>query len=175
MKHWKKGYVHIYTGNGKGKTTSMLGLSLRAAGAGLKVYIGQFIKNGEYSEIKAIRQYLPQITVEQYGCGFIGERNAEKDDINSAESGLRKVRDIINSGEYDVVMLDEINVAVHLGLVNLSDVIDIVKQKPESVELVMTGRYAKDELIELADVVSEIKEVKHYYKKGVNARVGIEK
>jgi cob(I)alamin adenosyltransferase len=171
----EKGYVHVYTGDGKGKTTAMLGLALRACGAGLKVYIGQFIKHGEYSEIKAIRKYLPGVTVEQYGRGFILSQKASEEDIESARNGFMKVVDAVFSGEYDVVMLDEINMAVHYGLVSIEELIGLIKGKPIGVELVLTGRGAKDELIEAADLVSEVYATKHYYTDGIMAREGIEK
>ena len=169
----EKGYVHVYTGNGKGKTTTMLGLTLRATGAGFRVYIGQFLKSGEYSEVKALKQ-LRGVEIEQYGeVGFIINGATEKD-IKIARAGFCKAKAAIYSGQYDVIMLDEINVAVDLGLIDVQEVVDLIKEKPLNVELVLTGRNAAPKIIEAADLVSEIMEVKHYYNAGVMARVGIE-
>jgi cob(I)alamin adenosyltransferase len=171
----EKGYVHVYTGNGKGKTTAMLGLALRATGAGLRVYIGQFIKNGEYSEVKAIRQYLPDVELEQYGTGFVTAGAVTETETEANRNGLKKAAEAMYSGRYDVVMLDEINTAAYCGLIAVSDIIDIIRGKPCNVELILTGRYAAKEIVEAADLVSEIAEVKHYYARGVTARTGIEK
>jgi len=170
----KKGYVHVYTGSGKGKTTTMLGLTLRASGAGLKIYIGQFHKNGEYSEVVAIRKYLPNVTLEQYGtgqqCCSIPDMSAKE----AAENGLKRALEVVTSGEYDMVMLDEINIAARYGLITPADVVDLIRKKPQELELVLTGRNAAAEVIAAADLVSEIQEVKHYFNAGVPARVGIE-
>jgi len=173
----KKGCVQVYTGNGKGKTTAMLGLALRAYGAGLRIYIGQFAKCGEYCEIKAIKKFLPDIVVEQYGEGFALNGEIAESDIKSAKNGLNQVVEAICSGKYDVVMLDEINIAVHIGLLNSDEVLNIIKIKPDGVELVLTGRYAKEEIIAAADLVSEIIEIKHYFncENNLTAREGIEK
>ncbi len=170
-----KGYVHIYTGNGKGKTTAALGLSIRAAGAGMKVFIAQFIKKGNYSEIKALKKFSDLITVEQFGSGcFIKGKPATKD-IEAARKGIEKVKSIVFSGNYKMVILDEANVAVKLGLFSVEDLLDIIADKPEEVEIVITGRNADQRLIEKSDLVTEMKEIKHYFQKGVKARVGIEK
>ncbi|MCL2672308.1 MAG: cob(I)yrinic acid a,c-diamide adenosyltransferase [Clostridiales bacterium] len=167
------GYVQVYTGDGKGKTTALLGLALRAVGANKRVYIGQFIKKGDYSEVKAIRNYLPQITLEQYGEGFVlSIPSAEH--TAAAQNGLARARAALLSGEYDLVMLDEINVAVDLGLIPVAELLDLIRAKPEGIELVLTGRNAAAEIIAAADLVSEVKEIKHYYAKGVSAREGIE-
>jgi len=173
----ERGCVQIYTGNGKGKTTAMLGLALRARGAGLKVYIGQFAKCGDYCEIKAIKKYLPDIVVEQYGEGYKINCEITESDIKSAKNGFRKAVEAMCSGKYDVIMLDEINIAVHLGFLTVEEVLNMIKIKPAGVELVLTGRYAKDEIISAADLVSEIVEVKHYFNCGdhLAAREGIEK
>ena len=170
-----KGYIQVYTGNGKGKTTAMLGLTLRACGAGLRVYIGQFMKNMEYSEVRAIREYLPNAEIKQYGTGCIFNREVSRADIEPAELGLEKALEAMLSGNYDIIILDEINISVHLGLLKVSDVLDFIQKKPENIELVLTGRNACAEIIEAADLVSEINEVKHYYQKGIMARTGIEK
>ncbi|VEN73647.1 Cob(I)yrinic acid a,c-diamide adenosyltransferase [Candidatus Desulfarcum epimagneticum] len=169
-----KGYTQVYTGNGKGKTTASLGLSLRAAGAGLKVYIAQFAKMGDYSEIKALERFPDLITIEQFGLGkFIKGKPSEKD-IASAKTGLEKAKAALSSGEYDVVILEEANVAVTCGLFDVQTLLDIVETKPDHVELLITGRGAAPEIIEKADLVTEMKEIKHYFSKGVNARTGIE-
>ena len=165
--------IQVYTGNGKGKTTAALGSSLRAAGAGLKVYIAQFAKGCHYSELNALVK-IKNIKVEQFGSGcFIKKRPARKD-IELAQAGLNKVREIIKSRKYELIILDEINIAVHLNLIALKDVVGILKSRPKDIELVLTGRYAHPEIIKLADLVSNIKEVKHYYKQGVKARKGFE-
>jgi cob(I)alamin adenosyltransferase len=172
----EKGYVQVYTGNGKGKTTCMLGLALRAVGAGLRVYIGQFMKDGDYSEIKALRQYLPIVAVEQYGegLGFVKKGEASTEQLKAAYDGLERAKTALNGG-YDVVILDEINVAVYLGLLNVRDILGLIDAKPDGAELVLTGRYADPLVIEKADLVTEMTEIKHYYNQGVPARTGIEK
>jgi len=170
----QKGYIHIYTGDGKGKTTAALGLALRAVGAGKHVFIVQFVKGMPYSEIVSIKKYLPGITLLQYGLDcFIINKPTSKD-IEAAQRGLLEVSEIIASNLYDMVILDEVCIALYYKLFSVDEVINIMKSKPESVELVLTGRYAPDELIEMADLVTEMKEVKHYYNQGVEARKGIE-
>jgi cob(I)alamin adenosyltransferase len=165
--------IQVYTGGGKGKTTAALGLALRAAGAGLKVYIGQFIKGKDCSEIKALKE-LKNITIELYGRGcFIG-RKADIRDIILAKSGLNKAIKVISSGKYDVVILDEINIALHCKLLSLKEVIGLIKLTSKKTELILTGRNAHTQVIKMADLVSEVREIKHYYKKGIKARKGIE-
>lgn len=170
-----KGYIQVYTGDGKGKTTAALGLSIRAAGAGLKVFIGQFIKNGDYSEIKALKRFSDLITVEQFGAGRLIKGKPSPEDIQASHEGLEKIKSIMSSDGYQIVIMDEANVAVMYGLFSVQDLLDIIAAKPENVELVLTGRGAAPEIIEKADLVTEMKEIKHYYHKGVRARVGIEK
>ncbi len=170
-----KGYLQVYTGDGKGKTTAALGLAVRAAGAGFRVYIAQFIKSGDYSEIRAMQRFEKEVTVEQFGRGrFIRGRPSDAD-IQAARQGLMRAADQLSGGAYDVVILDEANVAVTCGLFALDDLLDLVEQKPEGVELVITGRGAAAALMERADLVTEMTAVKHYYEKGVKARTGIEK
>lgn len=169
-----KGYIQIYTGNGKGKTTCALGLSLRAVCAGKKVFFGQFVKGMKYSELDAIK-YLPGFKMKQYGRDCFIFNKPSQEDIDIAKEGLREIENILKSEEYDIVVLDELNIAIHYNLVSVEEVIDILKNKNEKIEVIITGRYAREELINLADLVTEMKEVKHYYKKGVEARVGIEK
>lgn len=171
-----KGYVQIYTGDGKGKTTAALGLALRAAGAGLQVYIGQFIKEMEYGEIGMIRERLPEITVELYGNpkGCIIDRAPSAEDIASAKAGLSRAKEALCSGDYDVVILDELTIPVSLGLLDEADVLNLIREKPDTVELIITGRDATESMIEAADLVSDMQEVKHYYRQGVLSRRGIE-
>lgn len=165
--------IQVYTGPGKGKTTAALGLALRAAGAGLKVYIGQFVKSGCYSEINALKK-IKNIKLEQFGRGCFIRRNPGPKDVQSARDGLAKIRKISAKKIYDMIILDEINVALKLGLLELADVIELIKKIPEKTELILTGRSAHPAIIKLADLVSEIKDREHYYKKGIKARRGIE-
>lgn len=168
-----RGYIQVYTGNGKGKTTAALGLSLRAVCAGKRVFFGQFVKGMNYSELK-VPEYLPNVTLEQFGKNYFINNNANEEDIVSARKGLKKAAEVIKSGDYDLVVLDEINIAVYYNLFSIDEVIDMLNHKSEEVEVILTGRYAEDKLIDMADLVTEMKEVKHYYKKGVTARKGIE-
>jgi cob(I)alamin adenosyltransferase len=169
-----EGYIQVYTGNGKGKTTAALGLALRAAGAGKKVYFAQFIKGRPYSETKSVEKFSPAITIKQYGLGcFIVEKPTE-DDILAARNGLAEVTEILKSGDYDVVVLDEATIALYYRLFSTGEFLDVLKNKNPETEVVVTGRYAPPELIEMADLVTEMKEVKHYYNKGIEARKGIE-
>jgi cob(I)alamin adenosyltransferase len=170
-----KGYIQVYTGDGKGKTTAALGLSLRAAGAGLKVFIAQFIKSGDYSEIKSIQRFSDEITVKQYGRGRFGKKTPPPGAIEAARKGIESVKKIMRSGEYDVVILEEATLAAAKGLFSVEDLIDIIETKPEHLELIITGRNADPKIIERADLVTEMKNVKHYFHKGVKARIGIEK
>lgn len=171
----RKGYVQVYTGNGKGKTTAALGLALRAAGAGLKVFIAQFIKKRRCGEHKIISErFSDLITIKQFGKGLILKRAVTQSDIKAAQRGLSEIRAAMDSKAYDIVVLDEVNVAVHCNIISLSDLLDIIEKKPEAVELVITGRYADEKVIEKADLVTEMKEIKHYRKMEIKARRGIE-
>lgn len=167
--------IQIYTGNGKGKTTAALGLALRAVGHGLKVIMIQFMKGKiNYGELTSA-QRLPNFEIEQYGRpDFVNPENPDKEDISLAQTALKRAREVIHSRSYDMVILDEINVAASFGLIQLSDVIDLMRKKPESVELILTGRYMPEEFIEYADLISEIREVKHHFQTGTPARKGIE-
>jgi cob(I)alamin adenosyltransferase len=171
----RKGYVQVYTGNGKGKTTAALGLAFRAAGAGLKVFIAQFIKKGQYSEHKALERFSDLITLRQFGHGFILDNGPTEDDIEAARIGLGEITEAIRSGLYDVVIVDEVNVALFYHLIDVEDVLRWIREKPETVELILTGRNADDRIIAEADLVTEMREIKHYYTRGVQARIGIEK
>jgi len=170
-----KGYIQVYTGNGKGKTTAALGLAIRAAGAGLKVFIAQFIKMGEYSEIKALKRFKDLIKVEQFGSGRFIKGKPSASDIEAARKGVEKVKAVFTSGQHNVIIMEEANVAAGLGLLSVDDILKIMDEKPKDVELVITGRGADSRIIEKADLVTEMKEIKHYFQKGVKARIGIEK
>jgi cob(I)alamin adenosyltransferase len=169
------GLIHVYTGNGKGKTSAAFGLALRAVGRGLKVYIIQFVKGGfDYGELYIVDK-LPNITLKAFGRGrFITEKPPEEEDVKLAEEALGLAEEVIGNGEYDIVILDEINVALNLRLISLEKILKLMKKKPEHVELVLTGRYAPQEIIETADLVTEMREVKHPFSKGHQARKGIE-
>ncbi len=170
-----KGYVQLYTGDGKGKTTAALGLALRASGRGLHTYIGQFMKGQRYGEIEALRDH-PTITLEQYGnprC--IRREEVTADHVAEAQEGLERAREAMLSGEYDLIVLDEVNVSIWFGLLETEDVLALLDEKPEHVEVVLTGRRAPQALIDRADLVTEMREVKHYYRQGVIARIGIER
>jgi cob(I)alamin adenosyltransferase len=168
-------YVHVYTGNGKGKTTAAIGLAIRAAGAGLKVLFAQFVKGMKYSEINTLERFDDAITIKQFGRGCFIVREAEAEDIKIAGEGLNEIREDLSCGKYDLVILDEACIALYYKLFAVEQLIDIVRQRNEKVEVVITGRYAPDELIEFADLVTEMKEIRHYYNKGVDARDGIER
>lgn len=166
--------IHIYTGNGKGKTTAALGLSLRAAGAEKKIFFGQFVKGMAYSEVKLITEQIPQIDHQLFGRKCFIKRDPEPEDYKAAQEGLLAVKELIKSGKYDLMVLDELNIALHYHLIKLEEVLLMLDEVPTETELVITGRYAPPELIERADLVTEMKEVKHYYQKDVQARKGIE-
>lgn len=169
-----KGYVQVYTGNGKGKTTAGIGLAVRGAGAGLQVFVGQFLKQGNYSEIMALSRF-DNITVEQFGMGkFVRGAPSEKE-IAAARAGYARLCDILTAGAYDLVIVDEGNVAVTCGLISEAEMLGLIAKKRENVELVITGRGALPAVMEHADLVTEMKELKHYFHQGVAARRGIEK
>jgi len=170
----RRGYIQVYTGNGKGKTTAALGLALRAAGAGLKVFIVQFVKMKRCSEHRMLERFGGLITIRQCGRGFLLKRKANRSDIREAESGLGEVRAAMASGHYDVVILDEVNIAVYCKLMSVDELLELMAAKPKNIEMIITGRYADQEVIRMADLVTEMKEIKHYRKKGVKARAGIE-
>jgi cob(I)alamin adenosyltransferase len=175
MPRLEKGLVQVYTGNGKGKSSASFGLALRAIGRGLKVYIIQFIKGGfDYGELYVVDK-LPNLTLKAFGRGkFVTQKPAEKVDVGFAEEALALAEKVVENGGYDIVILDEINVALNLNLIKIEKVLELIKNKPKHVELVLTGRYAPDEIVEAADLVTEMREVKHPYNKGFQARKGIE-
>lgn len=168
------GQVHVYTGNGKGKTTAALGLALRAVGAGRKVFFAQFVKGKSYSEIDFVQKFIPGITIKQFGLGCFIVSEPTLQDINAARKGLAEVLSIIKSGKYNVVVLDEANIAIYYNLFSVDELIDAISFRNEETEIIITGRYAPDKLIRMADLVTDMKEVKHYYAKGIEARKGIE-
>lgn len=170
----QKGYVQIYTGNGKGKTTAAFGLALRASGHGKKIFIGQFVKGMKYGELESIKMFSDTITLKQFGRDCFIFNDPEPEDIEAARKGWDEVNSILIENNIDVLILDEIGIAIHYKLISTQEVIDFIKRKPTEMELIMTGRYIPEELFELADLVTEMREIKHYYKADVPAREGIE-
>jgi len=173
--HLNKGLTQLYYGNGKGKTTAAMGLALRAAGCGLKVYIAQFVKGLKYSELISLAKLKDNITVRQYGRGCFIRRKATQKDVEAAQKGFEEVKKIIVSGKYDVVILDEITIAEYFKLISVEDILALMASKPKNVELILTGRKADSRIIEAANLVTEMVEIKHYYNEGIEAREGIEK
>ena len=170
-----KGCIQIYTGNGKGKTTAAIGLAIRAAGYGMKTYIGQFMKGQHYGELTALRDH-PCITIEQYGdVECVHREEITQKHIDQAQQGLKQAREAMHSNQYDIIILDEINVAVWFDLITTEEVIELLNERPKNVEFILTGRRAPEAFLEMADLVSDVKEVKHYYNRGVKARTGIER
>lgn len=169
----EKGYIQLYTGNGKGKTTAALGLALRAICAGKSVYIGQFIKGMDYSELRAI-EYLPNLTIEQFGRDCFIYKDPTDEDIKAAKEGLEKIGRLLKDSPYDLIVLDELNIALYYNLFPLEEVLELLNARDKTKEILITGRYAPEELIEISDLVTEMKEIKHYYNQGVEARKGIE-
>jgi len=171
----KKGLVMVITGNGKGKTTSAFGQALRATGQGLRVCMIQFMKGRVYGEVVAVRKYLPELAFFQYGLdSFVMRDNPASVDMELAEEGFAKAKEVIQSGDYDMVILDEINVVADFCLVPEEDIIELIKSKPPELDLVLTGRYASQRIQDLADMVSEVREIKHHYNAGIKDRAGIE-
>jgi len=156
-----KGYIQVYTGDGKGKTTAALGLALRAAGAGLNVYIAQFVKGMGYSELVTLEKLSEHITLKQYGRECFINGTPKEEDISLAREGLKEVRDVMLSGNYQVIILDEANIATYYNLFTVEELLDFIRAKPEDVELVITGRKADPLIIEKADLVTEMRETKH--------------
>ena len=171
----ERGCVQVYTGNGKGKTTASLGLALRAVGRGLKVCVFQFIKGGgRYGEHLAAEKLAPLLTIIQTGRpGWVNTKDIT-DDRQTAQEALVQARELLTSGGFDLFICDEINGAVGFGLLDVEQVLELIELKPEKTELVLTGRNAHERVIEAADLVTEMREIKHYYKAGVSARTGIE-
>ncbi len=168
------GLIQVYTGNGKGKTTAALGLALRAAGHGLRTYVGQFLKGRPTGELKAAKLLEPYLTIEQFGESSFTLAKGDAHQAALVRKGLQRIRQVLASGEYDIVVLEEINVALDLELVPLEEVLALLDERPPEVELVLTGRGAPQELISRADLVTEMVSIKHPYQRGVKARMGIE-
>lgn len=168
------GYLQVYTGDGKGKTTAALGLALRAVGAGMNVFIGQFIKGMEYSELKSLQRFSGSITLKQFGrdC-FIYEKPTDED-VRLARQGLAEIESILQKEKFQLVIFDEANIAIYYHLFTVEELISVVSNRSASVEVVVTGRRADAKLIEVADLVTEMKEIKHYYATGIEARPGVE-
>jgi cob(I)alamin adenosyltransferase len=170
-----RGLVMVITGNGKGKTTAAFGQALRAIGQGYKVFVLQFMKGRKYGEFIAAEKYLPNLTIRMSGLdSFVMRDNPAAIDIERAQKGLDAAGKAITSGKYDMIILDEINVALDFKLIKLKDVIDLIKNKPQNLDLILTGRYAPKEIIKMADTVSVVEEVKHHYNAGIKDRAGIE-
>jgi cob(I)alamin adenosyltransferase len=167
------GFVHVYTGNGKGKTSAALGLALRALGHGMRVYIAQFLKGMDYGELHSLKRF-ENVTLERFGRPKFIHGKPDEEDVRLAMEGLKRCREVVSSGEYDIVIMDEANIAVFLGLFSVQDLLEVVSKRHERTEVIITGRYAPEELINVADLVTEMVEIKHYYSKGVQARKGIE-
>lgn len=170
----ERGYIHVYTGDGKGKTTAAMGLALRAVGHDRRVFIGQFMKSGAVGEVAALRAF-PAVCVEQFGRGGrVALGRIEEAHVQQARDGLNRSRAALQSGDYDVVILDEIDIAICCGLLTADDCLALLDARPSHVDLVLTGRSAPKAIVERADLVTEMREVKHYYRRGAAARAGIE-
>ncbi|MDI1496029.1 MAG: Cob(I)alamin adenosyltransferase (cobO, btuR) [Cenarchaeum symbiont of Oopsacas minuta] len=174
----KKGLVIVYTGGGKGKTTAALGLALRAVGYGLKICMIQFIKGSwHYGEIDSIKRLAPEFEIIAAGKGFVGildDVSPHEEHEKAGQEAIMLAKKTIHSSKYDIVILDEVNYAVDMGLVSMDDVIEIISTKPPKLDLVLTGNNAKPEIIEIADLVTEMKEIKHPFKSGIKAKKGID-
>ncbi len=169
-----KGTVQVYTGNGKGKTTASLGAALRAAGHGWRVVMIQFMKGRLYGELISSRE-IGGLIIEQYGRDeFVDPLNPEQVDVDLARKGWDRAKELIYDEKIDMLILDEINVAVSFGLISVKDLAEFIEKKPERLELILTGRYADEKVIELSDTVTEMKEIKHHYRQKIKSRKGIE-
>jgi len=171
----EQGYIQVYTGDGKGKTTAALGLAIRAAGHAMHTYIGQFMKARYSGEIEALRDN-PFISIEQYGdTTFVRREEVTNEDRARAQQGLERALQAMLSEKYDIIVLDEIHMAIWFGLVSLEQTLAFLDQKPSYVELILTGRRAPQEILDRADLVTEMRQVKHYYERKVPERTGIER
>jgi cob(I)alamin adenosyltransferase len=172
----KRGYIQIYTGNGKGKTTAALGIAIRAAGHGLRTGIIQFMKNFPYGELRSLERFADTITIQRFGNDrFVLEKTSPSaSDIRQTKNGLNAAVEMMHDASYDIIILDEICVALYFKLVSTEQVLQIMQAKLQQLELILTGRYCPEALIEKADLVTKMIEVKHYYQTGVSARSGIE-
>lgn len=171
----EQGLVQVYTGDGKGKTTAAFGLAMRAVGKGFSVFMVQFLKGRHYGELEAARLLSDRLTVVQSGLDtFVKKDEPTGEDLRLARRGLEIAREAVMSGRYDIVILDEVSVAVHLGVLEVEDVLPLIDGRPPGVELVLTGRYAPDEFCERADIITEMKNIRHCFDRGVPMREGIE-
>ena len=174
----KDGLVIVYTGNGKGKTTAALGMALRATGYDHKICMIQFIKGSwHYGEMDSVEKLGPNFELIAVGKGFVGiidDKSSKEEHQKIAQEAIKISKEKINSKKYDLIILDEINYAVNLDLIKVGDVIELIKNKPESLNLVLTGNYVKPEIIKMADLVTEMKEIKHPYQLGIKAKKGID-
>lgn len=174
-KRLEQGHIQVYTGDGKGKTTCAFGLALRAVGQGFQVYFIQFLKGQDTGEIRAAERLAPELTLKGFGRPvLVNLKNPAPEDLALAREGLDMARQVIAAGDHDLVILDEINVAMAYGLIPVGEVLDMLRRRPAHVEVVLTGRAAPPEIIELADLVTEMMPLKHYWEAGVKARRGIE-
>lgn len=176
MSKLTKGFIHVYTGNGKGKSTAALGQAVRSAGCGLKSYMLQFMKDFPYCEINSLKRFEDLITVKQI-CNddwVFKKVPAPEEEKLKARSALWEAKEIMLKEEYDLIILDEVIVSIYFNLINIEEVLDFISSKPETTELILTGRYCPEEIIQKADLVTEMKEIKHYYQKGVISRKGID-
>jgi cob(I)alamin adenosyltransferase len=172
---YNRGLIMVFTGDGKGKTTAALGQALRALGHGKKVLVVQFMKGRKYGEVLCAEQCLPNLTFKLCGLdSFVMRGNPAPVDVELAREGFNLGKTAIQSGDFDLVILDELNIAIDFGLIPLQDVVDALKAKAQKVDVILTGRYAPKEIIDLADTVSEVKEIKHHYSQGIKERAGIE-
>ena len=169
-----KGYIHLYTGNGKGKTTAAFGLAVRALCSGRKVFVGQFVKSMKYNETRIVEKF-DGIRIEQLGRGCFITRSPQEEDILMAHEGLERCRSVMASGAWDVVILDELCIAIWANLLTTDEVLAALRDRDPQIEVVITGRYAPEELIAAADLVTEMREVKHYYSAGILSRDGIDR
>ncbi len=172
----EKGYIQIYTGNGKGKTSAAIGVAVRAAGIGLKTYFVQFMKVFPYSEVESLKKLENFITLEQFGKDdFIFRKEPpNKEEIAETKKGLNSAKEKMLSGNYDIIILDEICVSIYFSLFTTEEILDFMNEKPVNVELILTGRYCPQAIVEKADLVSEIEEIKHYYSQGILSRKGFD-
>jgi cob(I)alamin adenosyltransferase len=174
-KRLKQGLIQVYTGDGKGKTTCALGLGFRAVGQGFKVFMVQFLKTEETGEVAAVRRLAPDFTIQSFGIpGFPRLTDPDPQTRDAAQQAFTLARQVILAGEHDLVILDEVNLSLTYGLVSLSEMLEVLRQRPAHVEVVLTGRGAPPELVEFADLVTEMRPLKHYFEAGIKARRGIE-
>jgi cob(I)alamin adenosyltransferase len=175
QKRLQQGLIQVYTGEGKGKTTCALGLAFRAVGQGFKVFMVQFLKTDDTGEIQAARRLAPDFVIQSFGTpGFPSLREPDPRTLETVRQAFDLARRVILAGEHDLVILDEINLSLAYDLVPLAEMLEVLRQRPRHVEVVLTGRAAPPELVDLADLVTEMRPVKHYFEAGVKARRGIE-